>query len=113
MRGNRVSAAITSAAITDSGLVIAPSHYQNTHAMHDIKIPPRWAPILVAALMSGMMSAMVALISTIRGFGWANHLLFELWLRAWSVSWPIAFVVLVLVGPSIQRWVARHTENSP
>jgi len=81
--------------------------------MHDIKIPPRWAPILVAALMSGMMSAMVALISTIRGFGWANHLLFELWLRAWSVSWPIAFVVLVLVGPSIQRWVARHTETSP
>lgn len=79
--------------------------------MHGIKISRRWAPILVAALMSGMMSAMVALISTVRGFGLPNNLA-ELWLRAWSVSWPIAFVVLVLVGPTIQRIVARHTETS-
>ncbi len=69
-------------------------------------LPPRWAGLLTSALLSGLMSATVAMVSTIRGFGFPPDLIAR-WLHAWSVSWPVAFVVLALVGPPVRRLVAQ------
>ncbi|MGD9583305.1 MAG: DUF2798 domain-containing protein [Lysobacterales bacterium] len=67
---------------------------------------PRSVQLLIAALLSGLMSATVAMVSTIRGFGFAPDLIAR-WLHAWSVSWPVAFTVLILVGPPVRRLAAR------
>lgn len=70
------------------------------------RLSPRVAAVLTAALLSGLMSATVALVSTIRGFGLVPDLIAR-WLHAWVVSWPVAFVVLLLLGPPVRRLVAR------
>ena len=71
-----------------------------------IGLSPRWVQWLTAALLSGLMSATVSLVSTIRGFGFPADLI-QRWLHAWSVSWPVAFLVLLIVGKPVRRWVAR------
>lgn len=69
------------------------------------KLPPRAAGFVMPLILSILMTAIVSLISTVNGIGLAPGLL-DLWLRAWGLSWIVAFPVLLIVLPIVRRATA-------
>ncbi len=68
-------------------------------------LPARFAPILFALLLSGMMSCIVSGIATLRVTGLDGFA--TAWMAAWSFSWPVAFPTVLVVAPMVRRMVAR------
>ncbi|MBY6057509.1 DUF2798 domain-containing protein [Leisingera daeponensis] len=68
-------------------------------------LPARFAPVLFALLLSGMMSCIVSGIATLRVTGLDGFA--AAWMAAWSVSWPVAFPAVLVVAPVARRLVAR------
>lgn len=71
-------------------------------------IPARFAPILFGFLLSGMMSSIVAGISTFRSVGLIEGF-GGLWAGAWLVSWAMTFPIVLVVAPVVRRIVASVT----
>ncbi|SCZ65841.1 DUF2798 domain-containing protein [Epibacterium ulvae] len=69
-------------------------------------LPARFAPVLFGFLLSGIMSCIVTFVATIKNMGMSVDV-FTAWLAAWSFGWPIAFCVVLVVGPFVRRLVAR------
>lgn len=67
--------------------------------------PARFAPILFGLILSGIMSCIVSGIATLRAIGLSDAA-FVSWMASWSFSWPIAFCVVLVVGPFTRRIVA-------
>ena len=53
-------------------------------------IPPKYAPLLFALILSGLMSLLVSGIATLRATGLAPQFT-EIWLGAWLTAWLFAF----------------------
>jgi hypothetical protein len=74
-------------------------------------IPEKYAPVLFAAILSGMMSLLVSGISTYRAVGAVEGFL-PLWGGAWLAAWVVAFPAVVLVAPlarkAVQGMIAKH-----
>jgi len=68
-------------------------------------MPARFAPFLFGFVLSGLMSAVVSGIATLRNAGLTDGF-FGLWLNAWLLSWLIAFPVVLVVAPLTRRLVA-------
>lgn len=66
------------------------------------KLPARYAGIVMPFLLSVLMTAIVSLISTLRGVGFANASV-SLWLNAWVLSWVVAFPTLLVALPIVRR----------
>lgn len=68
--------------------------------------PPRFAPLLFSLLMSLYMVSLMTLVIT-----WVNTGLGEgfngRWWRAFYIAWPIAFALIWLGAPRLQRLTAR------
>lgn len=71
-------------------------------------IPQRYANLVFALLLSGIMSFIVSGLSTFRAAGWTPEA-WMLWLGNWVTSWAIAFPIVVVVAPLVRRIVARLT----
>lgn len=69
-------------------------------------IPARFAPVVFGLILSGLMSALVSGISTLRAAG-LSEALPALWLGAWLASWAVAFPAVLVVAPITRRMVAR------
>lgn len=69
------------------------------------KLPARSATVVLPLILSILMTAIVSLISTVNGVGLAPGFL-DLWLRAWGLSWIVAFPVLLFVLPVVRRATA-------
>ena len=69
-------------------------------------IPARFAPVVFGLILSGLMSALVSGISTLRAAG-LSEALPALWLGAWLASWAVAFPAVLVVAPITRRLVAR------
>ena len=69
-------------------------------------MPTRFAPYLFGFILSGMMSAIVSGIATLRNAGLVDGV-FGLWMNAWLLSWLIAFPVVLVVAPITRQLVAR------
>lgn len=67
-------------------------------------MPTRFAPYLFGFLLSGMMSAVVSGIATLRNAGLVDGF-FGLWSNAWLLSWLIAFPVVLVAAPVTRRLV--------
>ena len=67
-------------------------------------IPRRYAPYVVALLVSGAMSFLVSGIATARAVGVGGGF-FGLWMGAWSVAWAVAFPALVVFRPLVEKLV--------
>jgi hypothetical protein len=69
-------------------------------------LPKRLEPYAFGLLLSGMMSFLVAGLSTALAAGvHANFPL--LWLSAWLPSWSIAFPSVLVVAPFVRRILGR------
>lgn len=69
-------------------------------------MPARFAPLLFGFVLSGLMSAVVSGIATLRNAGFVDGFL-GLWVNSWLLSWLIAFPVVLIVAPITRRLVAR------
>lgn len=69
------------------------------------KLPARYAAVIMPLILSVLMSAVVSGISTLWSFGVVADAL-GIWLRAWPVSWLVAFPTLIVVLPVVRRIVA-------
>ncbi|EEE38528.1 hypothetical protein RKLH11_2370 [Rhodobacteraceae bacterium KLH11] len=69
-------------------------------------IPARFAHALFALIMSGLMSCFVTGIATVRAIGFSPTTFGE-WMSSWAFCWPIAFTVILTLGPAVKRLVAR------
>ncbi|MCL6282739.1 DUF2798 domain-containing protein [Ruegeria sp. 2012CJ41-6] len=73
-------------------------------------IPPRFAHPVFCLITSGLMSCIVTCVATIKAIGLGPQT-FGDWMAAWSLSWPIAFVIILIAGPRIRRWVDSKTRR--
>jgi hypothetical protein len=68
--------------------------------------PRKYEPVLFGLVLSGLMSLLVAGISTLLANGPAPGLA-TLWLKAWLTAWVVAFPVVLVVAPVARRSVQR------
>jgi len=70
-------------------------------------IVARFAPLVFALLMSIYMVTAMTFVIT-----WVNTGMTEgfalRWFRAFYIAWPIAFILIMLGGPPLQKLVAKH-----
>lgn len=67
--------------------------------------PSRFEPILFGLILSGIMSFMVSGVATLRTLGPVPDFPGE-WVSAWTYSWPVAFVAVLVVTPLVRRVVS-------
>lgn len=70
-------------------------------------IVARFAPLVFALLMSIYMVTAMTFVIT-----WVNTGMTEgfalRWFRAFYIAWPIAFILIMLGAPRLQKLVAKH-----
>lgn len=75
-------------------------------------IPIRYAPVLFALILSGLMSALVAGVASWHAMSAGLEspwLWLQAWRSAWLRSWPVAFPAVLLMAPLTRRFVAWLT----
>lgn len=75
-------------------------------------IPARWSTLTFVLLLSGLMTGLVAAISTIRNLG-INADFAIRWADAFVSSWPVTFPVALVVIPVVRRIVAAIVRPDP
>jgi hypothetical protein len=68
--------------------------------------PARYARAVFSLIMSGLMSCIVTGIATVKAIGFGPGT-FGDWMASWAFCWPIAFSVILLLGPTVQGLVNR------
>jgi hypothetical protein len=73
-----------------------------------MRIPARFAPILLGALLSAIMVALVSafVLATTQG---VHEGFLGQWLQSCAKTWPVAFVAVTLLAPWVRKAVARMT----
>jgi hypothetical protein len=74
--------------------------------------PKKFAPALFGLILSGLMSLLVAGISTYRAIGLGNSFA-GLWVSAWLTAWLVAFPVVLVVAPLSRRAVTLLVDSRP
>ena len=69
-------------------------------------IPRKFEPYLFGLVLSGLMSFVVAGISTLRNVGVVEGFT-GLWVGAWLTAWLLAFPIVLFVAPLARRLVQR------
>ncbi len=69
-------------------------------------ISNRYARALFSLIMSGLMSCIVTGIATVKAIGFGPSTMGD-WMASWAFCWPIAFSVILILGPAVQRLVNR------
>lgn len=67
-------------------------------------IPRKYAPVVFALILSGLMSLMVSGIATLRAVGPTPGFA-GLWLGAWLTAWLLAFPLVLVIAPLARRAV--------
>ncbi|MDF3866367.1 DUF2798 domain-containing protein [Pseudomonas denitrificans (nom. rej.)] len=71
-------------------------------------IPRRYAPLLFALILSGVMTLLVSGLATGRAVG-LTPTFAQLWLGAWLTSWSIGFPLVLVIAPLTRRLVGKLT----
>ena len=70
-------------------------------------IVPRFAPLVFAILMSIYMVTAMTFVITWVNTGMTDGFALR-WFRAFYIAWPIAFILIMLGAPRLQKLVAKH-----
>lgn len=65
-------------------------------------IPGKYYHLVFTLLLSGLMSCLVALVSTISVLGFSAEVWGQ-WMKGWGASFPIAFPAAYVVVPTVRR----------
>lgn len=67
---------------------------------------PRQAPLVMAVILSVLMTMVVSAVSTLRGVGLSPQFM-HVWLQAWGLSWLAAFPTLLVALPLARKLAGR------
>ncbi len=70
-------------------------------------IVARFAPLVFAILMSIYMVTAMTFVITWVNTGMTDGFALR-WFRAFYIAWPIAFILIMLGAPRLQKLVAKH-----
>jgi hypothetical protein len=73
-------------------------------------IPPRYAPLLFAFLMSCLMAFIVSAFVTSVNTGLNDGFLGR-WMHSFAVAWPVAMVCILLFVNKVRNLVVKLTEQ--
>jgi len=71
-------------------------------------IARRYAPLLFALILSGVMTLLISGLSTWRAVG-LTPAFAQLWPGTWLTAWSLAFPLVLVVAPLTRRLVERLT----
>ena len=74
------------------------------------KLPARYMAVVMPLILSGMMSAIVSLISILRNLGVPADLP-AIWLGSWLISWMVAFPSVLIVLPIARRFTLLFVQT--
>ena len=74
------------------------------------KLPARYMAVVMPLILSGMMSAVVSLISTVKSLRLQPDLL-GIWLGTWLISWIVAFPTVLIVLPIARRFTLLFVQT--
>jgi hypothetical protein len=72
------------------------------------RLPRRYAPFVFALLLTGGMTFVVCGVTTLINVGLPADFVWR-WVRAWLPTWAIAYPVLLVLRPIVQRATDRIT----
>ena len=72
------------------------------------RIPAQFAPILFGAILSAIMVSVVTAVVLVANRGLTADLPAR-WLKSFLTTWPIAFPTVLIVAPTVRRWVSYLT----
>ncbi len=75
------------------------------------KLPKKMGSLLMPFIVSGLMTLIVAGVSTAFSLGLSAPNLFEMWSGAWMISWIIAFPSLIFILPLAKKVVSLVVEE--
>ncbi len=75
-------------------------------------IARKFEPLLFGFVLSGMMSLVVAGVSTVVGHGVNGGGFLGLWATSWLAAWLVAFPVVLVAAPLARRLVTLIQEQS-
>lgn len=76
-------------------------------------IDRKYQHLVFAFFMALLMSCLMSLVVSIFNVGLVNNIL-QIWLKAWSFSFTIAFPAVVIVSPAVRKLAAitlKQEEN--
>ncbi len=76
------------------------------------RLDPKYAPLLVPAIMAVAMSFVISLVMTTARLGFAPNLV-SAWLTSFAIGMIVAIPTAILVAPHAQRLVGRLTGVPP
>ncbi|WP_298260321.1 DUF2798 domain-containing protein [uncultured Litoreibacter sp.] len=65
-----------------------------------------FAHLVFSAVTSALMSSLVCGVATFRMVGLSGAFM-HVWSGAWLYAWPVAFIVLLSIGPFVRKSVYR------
>ncbi len=71
-------------------------------------IPQKLVPILFGLIVSGLMSFVVAGVST---YASLNEIHMGIWVTNWIKSWIVAFPTILVVAPMVRGFLAKLVKN--
>ncbi len=74
------------------------------------KLPPAAMHVVMPFLLSVLMSAIVSFVATLKAIGITPDLMLS-WLKAWGVSWVVAFPTVLVVLPLVRRLAGLIVES--
>ncbi|NLJ50865.1 MAG: DUF2798 domain-containing protein [Alcaligenaceae bacterium] len=90
------------------------SNKRHTHFFFGLipKLPGKTINWLMPLILSGMMSGTISGFNTVMNLGFAEDVFYK-WLKAWSVSWAIAFPLILIFAPLTRRFVMLIINTQP
>jgi len=68
-------------------------------------IDRKYQHIVFAFFMALLMSCLMSFVISVFNVGFVNNIFF-IWLKAWSLSFTIAFPAVVIVSPAVRKLVS-------
>jgi hypothetical protein len=64
---------------------------------------------LMPLILSGIMSGAISCFNMLLNKGWSDQFI-SLWLHAWSMSWLMAFPLILVVLPLVRRTLMKFVD---
>ena len=64
---------------------------------------------LMPLILSGIMSGAISYFNMLLNKGWSDQFI-SLWLHAWSMSWLMAFPLILVVLPLVRRTLMKFVD---
>ncbi|MFW1753267.1 DUF2798 domain-containing protein [Acinetobacter wanghuae] len=77
--------------------------------MKKFKFHPKHLTWLMPLILSGIMSCAISGFNLFLKLGWVDGF-FSIWLHAWSLSWLMAFPLILIVLPLVRNTLMKFVE---